>query len=91
MAIYRPGAAYRTCRCRDICTGILTYSSSKGAFIGASLNGAELQQDHKATKAWYGDDAPFKDILSGKVKTPNEEARAFVNAVQNAKENAQSH
>ena len=71
--------------------GILTYSSSKGAFIGASLNGAELQQDHKATKAWYGDDVPFKDILSGKVKTPNEEARAFVNAVQNAKENAQSH
>lgn len=34
--------------------GILTYSSSKGAFIGASLNGAELQQDHRATQPWYG-------------------------------------
>jgi lipid-binding SYLF domain-containing protein len=30
--------------------GVLTYSSSKGAFIGASLNGAELNQDHKLTR-----------------------------------------
>ena len=45
--------------------GILTYSSSKGAFIGASLNGAELQQDHKATKSWFGSDVPFSDILKG--------------------------
>ena len=70
--------------------GILTYSSSKGAFIGASLNGAELQQDHRATQVWYGSDVPFQDILTGKVKIPNEQARAFVNAVQNAKESAQA-
>lgn len=70
--------------------GILTYSSSKGAFIGASLNGAELQQDHKATKSWYGNDVPFKDILEGQVKTPSGDARDFVNAVQNAKETAQA-
>lgn len=69
--------------------GILTYSSSKGAFIGASLNGAELQQDHGATKDWYSNDVPFKDILSGTVKVPNEQARAFVDAVQNAKQSAQ--
>jgi lipid-binding SYLF domain-containing protein len=66
--------------------GILTYSASKGAFIGASLNGAELQQDNKATRAWYGKEVPFKDILQGNVPIPNEDARAFVNAVQNAKE-----
>ena len=70
--------------------GILTYSSSKGAFIGASLNGAELQQDHRATQAWYGKDAPFQDILTGKEKMPSEQARAFVNAVQNARESAQA-
>jgi lipid-binding SYLF domain-containing protein len=70
--------------------GILTYSASKGAFIGASLNGAELQQDKKATEALYGKDVPFKDILQGNVKTPSGEARDFVNAVQNAKETAQS-
>jgi SH3 domain-containing YSC84-like protein 1 len=66
--------------------GILTYSASKGAFIGASLNGAELQQDNKATREWYGKEVPFKDILQGNVPIPNEDARAFVNAVQNAKE-----
>jgi lipid-binding SYLF domain-containing protein len=68
--------------------GILTYSASKGAFIGASLNGAELQQDMKATRQWYNKDVSFKDILEGRVPIPNEDARAFVNAVQNAKETA---
>jgi SH3 domain-containing YSC84-like protein 1 len=71
--------------------GVLTYSSSKGAFVGASLNGAELSQDTRATKDWYGKDVPFKDILSGSVQMPNSEARDFVNAVQNAKETAQMH
>jgi len=71
--------------------GILTYSGSKGAFIGASLNGAELHQDGKATRAWYGKDVPFKEILEGNTQVPNEQARAFVNAVQNAKETAQVH
>jgi lipid-binding SYLF domain-containing protein len=71
--------------------GILTYSNSKGAFIGASLNGAELQQDKDATKNWYGSDVPFADILKGEAKTDNEDARAFVKAVQNAKETAQTH
>ena len=66
--------------------GILTYSASKGAFIGASLNGAELQQDTRATRDWYGKDVPFRDILQGNVPVPNEDARAFVSAVQNAKE-----
>jgi len=71
--------------------GVLTYSTSKGAFIGASLNGAELQQDNNATKEWYGREISFKDILEGNVKAPNAEARDFVNAVQNAKETAQNH
>lgn len=70
--------------------GVLTYSSSKGAFIGASLNGAELQQDNKLTKDWYGHEISFKDILTGNEKAPNAEARDFVNAVQNAKETAQT-
>jgi len=70
--------------------GILTYSSSKGAFIGASLNGAELQQDQQATREWYGHEVPFKEIPEGKAETPNADARAFVNAVENAKETAQA-
>lgn len=67
---------------------ILTYSSSKGAFIGASLNGAELQQNNKATEQWYGKNIPFADILMGKAPMPNAQARAFVNAVAQAKEAA---
>ena len=70
--------------------GILTYSSSKGAFIGASLNGAELRQDHKETKSLYGDDIPFKDILTGSAKMPNDDAKAFVDAIQNVKTTAQN-
>ena len=69
-------------------TGILTYSSSKGAFIGASLNGAEIQQDRKTTREWYNKDLSFKDILLGNVPPPNAEAKAFVNAVENAKQTA---
>ena len=71
--------------------GILTYSSSKGAFIGASLNGAELNQDTKKTRELYGSDVPFSQILKGEVHTQNADAHAFVNAVQNAKETAQMH
>jgi lipid-binding SYLF domain-containing protein len=70
--------------------GILTYSTSKGAFVGASLNGAELQQDNRAIRNWYGREVSFKEILEGNVQTPNAQARAFVNAVANAKETAQT-
>jgi lipid-binding SYLF domain-containing protein len=70
--------------------GILTYSNSKGAFIGASLNGAELQQDKDATRGLYSRDVPFSDILKGEAKTDNQEAHAFVQAVENAKQTAQA-
>jgi len=70
--------------------GVLTYSSSKGAFIGASLNGAELNQDHKLTEQMFGHDVPFSDILKGQAQAQGSEARDFVNAVQNAKETAQA-
>src|SRR6201997_4654962 len=68
--------------------GILTYSASKGAFIGASLHGAELNQDKKMTEDLYGSEVPFSDILKGKVQAKTTEAHDFVNAVQNAKETA---
>jgi lipid-binding SYLF domain-containing protein len=71
--------------------GVLTYSASKGAFIGASLNGAEQNQDHKLTKELYGSDVPFAEILQGKTEAKTAEARDFVNAIQNAKETAQTH
>ena len=65
--------------------GILTYSNAKGAFIGASLNGAELQADDKANEAWFGRDVTFKDILTGQAKARIPAAEEFVRAVSNAK------
>ena len=70
--------------------GILTYSRSKGAFVGASLNGAELQQDDHATRAWYGKDYTIQQILTGQVHPQNEQAMTFVRAVENAKQTAQT-
>lgn len=67
--------------------GVLTYSRSKGAFVGADINGAGIQQDDNATKQLYGRDVSFKDILLGTVRPPAV-ARTFLNAVANAKESA---
>ena len=64
---------------------ILTYSHSKGAYAGATVKGAELQQDNSATKALYGHNASFSNILNGQVQMPNEmPAQHFVSAVKTA-------
>ena len=51
-------------------TEILTYSRSRGAFAGITLNGAVVQQDNDSTRAIYGRDRTFQAILSGKVPAP---------------------
>ena len=52
--------------------GILTYSKAKGAFIVATLNGANVHVDEKAMRAFYGEngDSRFRDVLNGTVKPP---------------------
>jgi SH3 domain-containing YSC84-like protein 1 len=62
---------------------ILTYSRSKGAFAGISLNGSAIRQDKDATVAFYGQDRPSEQILEGQIPAPPE-ARSFLNAVQRA-------
>jgi lipid-binding SYLF domain-containing protein len=67
----------------------LTYSRAKGAYAGATLNGDELNQDHKATKELYGQEQPFKSILDGQVPMPSQgAARTFVETVNHATERA---
>jgi lipid-binding SYLF domain-containing protein len=44
---------------------ILTYSRSKGAFIGAALNGTVIAPDNSLNEAFYGMTA--KDVLNGGV------------------------
>lgn len=62
---------------------ILTYSRTKGAFAGISLNGSVIRADKDATKAFYGQDTASQQILTGQVQAPPE-ARGFLNAVQRA-------
>jgi len=51
-------------------TEILTYSRSKGAFAGITLNGAVVEQDDDSTFAIYGRNASFHSILAGQVHAP---------------------
>jgi len=47
--------------------GILSYSRSKGAFIGAAIKGAVISPDNDLNEAFYGSKA--KELLTGKPAT----------------------
>jgi lipid-binding SYLF domain-containing protein len=49
---------------------ILTYSRSKGAFAGISLNGAVVQSDRSGDRAMYGSNVRRRQILDGEVPVP---------------------
>jgi lipid-binding SYLF domain-containing protein len=68
-------------------TEVLTYSRSKGVFAGLTLEGAVIQQDDDSTRAIYGKHMRFRNILSGKVSTP-ESTEHFVKAVSEAGQQA---
>src|ERR1700758_4622861 len=68
-------------------TEVLTYSRSKGAFAGLTLEGAVVQQDDDSTRAIYGKNVEFRKVLSGKVATPKS-ADAFMKAVSEAGQQA---
>jgi SH3 domain-containing YSC84-like protein 1 len=64
-------------------TQMLTYSRSKGAFAGLTLEGAVVEQDNDSTLAIYGKNMKFRNILSGKASTPKS-ADAFMKAISEA-------
>lgn len=68
-------------------TEMLTYSRSKGAFAGITLEGAVVEQDNDSTRAIYGKNMTFRNILSGNVATPKS-ASAFMKAVSDAGQQA---
>ena len=68
-------------------TEVLTYSRSKGVFAGLTLEGAVVEQDDDSTRAIYGKDMEFRNILSGRVATPKS-ADAFLKAVSDAGQQA---
>lgn len=61
-------------------TEMLTYSRSKGAFAGLTLEGAVIQADNDSTRAIYDKDVAFRSILTGKVAAPDV-AKPFVQSV----------
>jgi SH3 domain-containing YSC84-like protein 1 len=69
---------------------LLTYSRSKGAFAGLTLEGAVVEQDADSTTAIYGRDVPFRKVLSGGV-TPPSAAAPFMAAVAMAGHKAAAH
>jgi len=59
---------------------ILSWSRSRGIFLGASLEGAVITQSSKAMKRLYGKPVTAKEILVDHSVTEPEGARSFVNA-----------
>ena len=51
-------------------TEVLSYSRTKGAFAGLTLEGAVVQQDDDSTRAIYDHEPTFRHVLSGRVPVP---------------------
>jgi lipid-binding SYLF domain-containing protein len=49
---------------------VLTYSRSRGLFLGVSLSGGVIKQDQADTQAFYGKDWTFYSLLNGQVPPP---------------------
>jgi len=65
-------------------TEILTYSRAKGAFVGATIEGAGISQDNDAIRAMYGHELSPRAILTGSVPPPPA-AQQFLATVRDAK------
>jgi len=65
-------------------TEILTYSRAKGAFAGATLEGAAISQDEDAIRSMYGKELTARTILTGEVPPPPA-AQQFLAAVRDAR------
>jgi SH3 domain-containing YSC84-like protein 1 len=68
-------------------TEILSYARSKGAFAGATLNGAWVSPDEDALRALYKGDVRLRAVLTGKVPPPPE-ARTLLSVVRTVDEQA---
>lgn len=60
---------------------ILSYSRSRGAFAGVSLEGSTVRPDGNANKAIYGKDVPTKDIVLKGTETVPPAAQQLVSTL----------
>ena len=68
---------------------VLTYSRARGIFAGVTVNGAVIQQDGDATRAFYNGNPSFRSILEGEVPAPSGSA-PFLAAMQKFSAQAQT-
>jgi lipid-binding SYLF domain-containing protein len=71
-------------------TEALSYSRTKGLFVGVAVDGAKIQQDKDSTVAIYGKDVNFRKTLSGSVHAPASTS-TFLAAVNAAEKRATLH
>jgi len=60
---------------------VLTYSRSRGLFLGVSLSGGVIKQDAADTQAFYGKDFSYRSVLNGQVPAPKD-AEALLQTVE---------
>jgi SH3 domain-containing YSC84-like protein 1 len=68
---------------------VLTYSRARGIFAGVTLNGAVIEQDQDATRAFYNGAPTFQAILKGTVPPPDGSA-PFLTAMRKFSDQAQT-
>src|SRR5664279_1522021 len=71
-------------------TEALSYSRTKGLFVGVAVDGAKIQQDNDSTIAFYGKNVSFRKTLSGDVHAPAGSG-SFLAAVRAAVNKANQH
>ena len=71
-------------------TEALSYSRTKGLFVGVAVDGAKIQQDNDSTVAFYGKNVSFRKTLSGDVHAPAG-SDSFLAAVRAAEKQASQH
>jgi lipid-binding SYLF domain-containing protein len=60
---------------------VLTYSRSRGLFVGVSLSGGVIKQDDADTQAFYGKDWTYYSVLNGQVPAP-QDSQVLLNTVE---------
>jgi lipid-binding SYLF domain-containing protein len=67
-------------------TSILSYSRSRGLFIGVALDGAMLMPDKEANKIYYGREATTEDILLDNKVRPTKKALELIEVIKRYKQ-----
>jgi lipid-binding SYLF domain-containing protein len=61
-------------------TPVLVYTTSTGAFAGASLEGSKISVDDQNMRNLYGPNASLHSVLNGEVQPPAS-AKAFLSTL----------